>query len=65
MGNRLSSDSWLKARDKLIKGQGQGPGVFKLVDDLLIGGRGFKELAERVGAPLERYRNVGFTLASN
>ena len=62
MGNRLSSDSWLKARDRVIKGLS---GVFKLVDDLLIGGRGFKELGERVGAPLERYRKVGFTLASN
>ena len=36
IGNQLSSDIWLKASDNVIEGL---PSVFKLVDDLLIGGR--------------------------
>ena len=62
MGNRLSSHSWLKVSDKVIKGL---PGVFKLVDDLLIGGHNYKELAERVEGLLIRCRRASRTLASN
>ena len=36
MGNRLSSNTWLRASDEVIKGL---TGVFKLVDDMLIGGQ--------------------------
>ena len=50
MGNRLFSDSWLKARNEVIKGL---PGVFQLVDDLLIGGCHYEQLVEMVGALLE------------
>ena len=35
MGNRLSSDTWLKASDEVTENLG---GLFKLVDNLLIGG---------------------------
>ena len=35
MGNRLSRDSWLKASDEVMEVL---PEIFKLVDDLLIGG---------------------------
>ena len=41
MGNRLSSDTWLKASNEVIKGL---PGVFKLVDNLLIGGNDYTQL---------------------
>ena len=37
MGNKLSSDTWLRASDEVTNGL---PGVFKLVDDVLIGARG-------------------------
>ena len=36
MGNRLSSNTCLQANDEVIEGL---HGVFKLVDDMLIGGR--------------------------
>ena len=62
MGNRLSSDTWLKASNEVIKNL---PGVFKLVDDLLIGGRDYAQLAERVEALLKRCQDSGMTLASN
>ena len=62
MGNWLSSDSWLKASNEVIEDL---PRVFKLVDNRLIGGRDYKELAERVGALLNRCRKAGMTLASN
>ena len=62
MGNRLSSDTWLRASDEVIEGL---DGVFKLVDDLLIGGRDYVQLAERVEALLKRCREAGMTLASN
>ena len=51
---------WLKARDNNIRGL---PGVFKLVDDLLVGGRDYVELAERVRALLERCQSAGMTLS--
>ena len=62
MGNRLSSDTRLKASDEVIEGL---DGVFKLVDDLLIGGRDYIQLAERVEALLKRCQDAGMTLASN
>ena len=62
MANRLSSDTWLKASDEVIEGLN---GVFKLVDDLLIGGRDYVQLAERVEALLKRCQSAGMTLASN
>ena len=36
IGNKLSSNTWLRASDEVTNGL---PGVFKLVDDLLIGGQ--------------------------
>ena len=62
MGNCLSSDTWLRASDEVMEGLDW---VFKLVDDLLIGGRDYVQLAERVEALLKRCREAGMTLASN
>ena len=47
----MGSPTWLKASDDVIRGL---PGVFKLVDNLLVAGRHYVKLAERVGALLER-----------
>ena len=41
------------------------PGVFKLVDDMLIGGKDYAQLAERLEALLKRCRKAGMTTASN
>ena len=54
MGNPLSSDTRLRASDEVIEGL---PGVFKLVDDMLIGGKAL--------ALFKRCRKAGMTLASN
>ena len=62
MCNHLSSDTWLRASDKVIEGL---DGVFKLVDDLLIGGWDYIHLAERVEALLNRCQSAGMTRASN
>ena len=62
MGNCLSSDTWLRASDEVIEGL---HGVFKLVDDMLIGGKDYAQLAERLEALLKRCREAGMTLASN
>ena len=40
-------------------------GVFKLVDDLIIGGKDYAQLAGRLEALLKRSRKAGMTLASN
>ena len=48
--------------DKVIQGL---HGVYKLVNDILIGGSNYAELAERLGMLLKRYREAGMTLASN
>ena len=61
MGNQLSSNSWLRASDKVINGLKR---FYKLVDDLLIGGRDYDQLAERLGKLLARCRQTGMTLAS-
>ena len=42
MGNRRSSDFWLRASDEVIIGLQE---VYKLVDDLLIGGKDYTQLA--------------------
>ena len=42
MGNPLSSDTWQKATDAVVEGL---PGVFKLVDNLLIGEKDYAPLA--------------------
>ena len=62
MGSKLLRDTWLRASDKIISGL---PGVYKLVDDLLVGGKDYVELASRVSALLERCRGAGITLSSN
>ena len=62
MGNQLSTNTWLKASNKVIKNL---PGFFKLVDNLLIGGRNYGQLAERVEALLKKCQEAGMTLASN
>ena len=62
MGNRLTSDTWLRASDEVIEGL---EGVYKLVDDLIIGGKDYAQLAECLEALLIRCRKVGMTLASN
>ena len=46
----LSSDTWLKASDEVIEGLDS---VFKLVDNLVIRGRNYIQLARRVGALLK------------
>ena len=46
----------------MIKGL---PGVFKLFNNLLIGGRDHAHLAERVERLLKRCQEAGMTLASN
>ena len=51
MGNRLSSDTWLRASDEVTKGL---EGVDKLEDDLIIGGNDYTQLAERLDALLMR-----------
>ena len=40
-------------------------GVYKLVDDLIIGGKDYIQLAEHLEALLMRCRKAGMTLASN
>ena len=62
ISNLLSSNTWLKASNQVTA---EMPGVFKLVDDLLIGGRDYAQLAERVEGLLKRYQEMGMTLASN
>ena len=62
MGKRLSSETWLRASEEVIKNL---DGVFKFVDDLIIGGKDYAQLAERLKALLIRCRAVGMTLASN
>ena len=62
MGNRLLSDTWLRASDEVIEGL---HGVFKLVDDMLIGGRDYTQLAERLKALLKMCREAVMILASN
>ena len=51
MGNRLSSDTWLRASHEVTKGL---EGVDKLEDDLIIGGNDYTRLAERLDALLMR-----------
>ena len=62
MGNRLSSDTWLRGSNEVIKNL---DGVFKLVDDLIIGGKDYAQLAERLEALLIRCRAAGMTLTRN
>ena len=62
MGNRLSSDAWLRSSDEVIE---RLEGVYKLVDDLIIGGKDYVQLAERLEALLMRCRKAGMTLTSN
>ena len=62
MGNLLSSDTWLWASDEVIEWL---DGVFKLVNDMLIGGRNYVQLAEQLQALLKRCREAGMSLASN
>ena len=49
MGNCLSSNKWLRASDEVIEGL---EGVYNLVDDLIIGGKDYTQLAERLEALL-------------
>ena len=62
MGNRLSSNTWLRASDEVIENL---DGVFKLVDNLIIGGKDYAQLEVRLEALLIRCRAAGMTLASN
>ena len=59
MGNWQFSHTWLKVSDKGLDG------LFTLVDNLLIDGRDYVQLAERVEALLKRCQKVRKTLASN
>ena len=61
MGNQLSRDTWIKASNEVTKNL---DGVFKLVDNLLIGGRDCAQLAERLEAFLARCQKAGMTIAS-
>ena len=62
IGNRLSSDTWLRASNKVTKNL---DGIFKLVDELIIGGRDYAQLAERLEVLLIKCRAAGINLASN
>ena len=62
MGNRLSSDTWLRASQEVIKNL---DGVFKLVDNFIIVVKKYAQLAERLEALLIRCRAAHMTLASN
>ena len=62
MGNRLSSNTWLKPSNAVTENL---DGVFKLVDDMLIGAKDYTQLAERLEALLKRCKDAGMTLASN
>ena len=61
MGNQLSSDSWLRASEEVINGLKR---FYMLVDDLLIGGKDYDQLAKRLGKLMARCRQAGMTLAS-
>ena len=58
MGKRLSSETWLRASNEVIEGL---EGVYKLVDDLIIGGKDYVQLAERLEALLMRCSKAGMT----
>ena len=62
MGNKLSSDTWLRASDEVTNGL---PGTYKLVDDILIGAPDYKQLAVRLEALLVRCDAADMTLSSN
>ena len=62
MGNKLSSDTWLRASDEVTNGL---PGTYKLVDDILIGAPDYDELARRLEALLVRCDAADMTLSSN
>ena len=62
MGNKLSSDTWLRASDEVTNGL---PGTYKLVDDILIGAADYDELARRLEALLVRCDAADMTLSSN
>ena len=62
MGKKLSSDTWLRASDEV---NNDLPGVFKLVDNILIGAPKYEELAQRIEALLARCEAVDMTLSSN
>ena len=62
MGNKLSSDTWLRASDEVTNGL---PGTYKLVDDILIGAVDYEQLAERLEALLVRCDAADMTLSSN
>ena len=59
MGNWQFSHTWFKVSDKGLDG------LFTLVDNLLIDGRDYVQLAKRVEALLKRCQKVRKTLASN
>ena len=62
MGNKLSSDTWLRASNKVTNGL---PGVFKLINDILIGAPNYEELARRMEALLARGDTPDMTLSLN
>ena len=62
MGNCLSSKTWLLASNNVIESL---HGAFKPVDDMLIGGKDYAQLAERLKALLKMCRAAGMTLSSN
>ena len=58
----MSSDTWLRASDEVTN---ELPGVFQLVDDILIGARDYEELVTRLEALLVRCDAANMTLSSN
>ena len=62
MGNMLCSESWLRASGEVIIGL---EGMYKLMDDLLLGGEDNKQLAERLEKLLATCKDAGMTLSSN
>ena len=62
MGNKLSSDTWLRASDEV---NNYLPRVSNLVDDILIGACDYEELGWRMDALLATCETADMTLSSN
>ena len=62
MGNKLSSDTRLRASDEVTNGL---PGIYKLVDDILIGAPDYEQVAVRLEALLVICDEADMTLSSN
>ena len=62
MGNKLSSDTRLRASDEVTNGL---PGIYKLVDDIQISAPDYEQVAVRLEALLVICDEADMTLSSN